>query len=175
MRRDLVNPLRRCCRSVGLLQGLCRAFLSQFSVDDIHANGFHSSVALVFPGCIVQSANTMSVRGICSYILQRSMELRWYHWMDENYECALCRVHVLWDHDEIRSWHDVSPDLHTVCSNRISSTHSITFSFPLSVSLLLSSPTILLYLRVFSVLLLVQICRCLRRENRRVISFCSRL
>lgn len=116
------------------LQVSCTAFvfacLSLFSVADIHANGFHSSL-LSFEGCIVRSGNTMSVRGICSYILQRSMKLHWCYWMDESYECPLCRVHVLWDQDEIRKLaHDVSADLHTVCSNRISSTRSITFSFP---------------------------------------------
>lgn len=162
VRRDLVNPHRKCCRSLGLLQGFCLACLSLFSVADIYANGFHSSVSLVFPGCIVQSANTMSVRGFCSCILQRSIELRWYHWGWElwmRFMQSSCTVRSRWDS---KLAHDVSPDLHTVCSNRISSTHSISFSFPLAVSLLLSSPTILLYLWVYSVLLLVQICRCLR-------------
>lgn len=74
---------------------------SLFSVADIHANGLHSSIP--FPDCIVQSGNTMNARGICLCILQRSVELRWYHRMDENYERTLCRVHVLWDRDDNRS------------------------------------------------------------------------
>ncbi len=99
---------RRCCRSLGLLQSFCLACLSLFSVADIHAKGFHISASLVFQGCIVQSGNTMNARGTCSNILQRSVELHWYNWMDENDECALCRVHVLWDEDEIRSRHMMS-------------------------------------------------------------------
>lgn len=65
--------------SLELLLGFCFACSSLFSVADIHANGFHSSVSLVLLGCIVQSGNTMSVRGIGSNIFQRSVELHWYH------------------------------------------------------------------------------------------------
>lgn len=66
---------------------------------------------------------------------------------------------------DLKPAHDVFHDLRPVCSNRISSTQTITFSFPLIVSLFLSSPTILQGLCFVNTLLLMQICRCLRKEN----------
>jgi len=69
----------------GMLQ-VCRTpsgFLSCLSVSaaDSDANGFHSSVSVIFLGCIVQNRNTMSIRGMCMSILQRSMELVTAKWM----------------------------------------------------------------------------------------------
>ena len=95
--------LKDSCKAIVFPACLCSLWLTLMQMD------FIALSLLSFQAALSRVANTMSVRGICSYILQRSMELRWYHWMDRNYECALCRVHVLGDQDEIRSWHMMSP------------------------------------------------------------------
>lgn len=71
---------------------------STFPAIDVHANGHHRPSRILLCKS-AWSRNTMSTGGICSRILQRSVELHRYHWMDGIYEFALCRVHVLWDQD----------------------------------------------------------------------------
>lgn len=66
------------------MQGLCLACLSLFSEADIHANWLPSSVSFVFVKPRRPETQWVS-GGIGSCVLQRSVELHCYHWMDENY------------------------------------------------------------------------------------------
>lgn len=116
-------------QSVGLRRGFCPACLSLFSDANFHANGL---LSCLFGLC--RTASSRKTMIIDSCILVRSMERHCYHWKDDNYECALCRDRVQWDQDS-RLTYDTSPDIHTVCSNRISSTQSIPCSFPSAVFL----------------------------------------
>lgn len=131
------RPMRRC-RSSWLLEGLFMlpaCLCSLFSVADIHANGLHSAIS--FPDCIVQSGNTMNASGNlpvhsseisgAALVPQNGWEL-WTHFMQSS-----CSVGLRWQSKLVPA------DAHTVCSNRISSTHSIPVSFPSAASRLLSS------------------------------------
>lgn len=127
---------------VGLLSCLCLLRMKFMQM-------IFTAPSLLSFEAVLSSGNTISVRGICSNILQRSMELLLVPLMD-NYACDLCTFHVLWDQDKIQSWpRDVSADMHSVCSLHFMN------SFFLAVTLLLSSSTILQYWRLFTILLLV--------------------
>lgn len=110
--------------------------------------------------------------GICLCILQRSVELRWYHRMDENYERTLCRVHVLWDWDDNRSLSPLMRTLYVLIGFH-QPTPSL-FHFPrlplVCYPLSYHSPrAIFLHHTDISA-----ICRCRRKEHRGVTLFVSK-
>lgn len=131
----------------------------------------HSSIPLVFLGCIVRSRNT-GESGDCARTFFRDQ------WSRAGTAERIRIMNVLYA-EFVYCGSKMGFKASTWCLSwfahcMISSTHSITCTFPLVGSLLLSSPTILLYLCSFSILLLVQSYRFLTEENRGVISFGSK-
>lgn len=134
------QPSQEMLSVCGTQAGLCAACLSPFSDANVHANGLLSCLS-----GLCKTASSRKTMIIDSCVLVRSVGRHCYHWEDENYECALCRDRVQWDQDS-RLTYDTSPDMHTVRSNRISSTQSIPSLFPLAVFFLILPSHSLSYL-----------------------------
>lgn len=107
------------------MQLVCRtpACLSLFSDANFHANVCYIAVSLVF---VVQRRPERQSLSTTAFL--------WDQWRDERMRImnVLYAETVYTDQDSSLTY-DTSPDMHTVRSNRISSTQSIPFSFPSAV------------------------------------------
>ena len=126
VRRGLVTGdaagFKVSCTAVVLPACLCSLRLTFMQM------GFKTLVSLVFLCCIVQTVEAQWVSGESAHTFFQDQwsytgSIEWMRIMNSLVQNS-CTVRSRWDSELA---HDVSPDLHTVCSNRIASTHPITF------------------------------------------------